>query len=519
MTPTLTRLLHHLRRLSAMPEPASDADLLARFACRRDEDAFAALVARHGPMVLNTCRRILGDAHTAEDAFQATFLVLARKAGCLRQPDALAGWLHGVACRVAFRARRGQQRLPRGDFSEPADPRPDPLAQVSARDLIDVLEQEVQRLPRQYRLPVVMCCLEGLGLDEAAQRLGWTPGSVKGRLERGRKRLHDRLARRGLALTAALALAEVSRGSLAAALSALTVRSALAFAAGPGPVAAEVSQKVLALATGGLQSMSLSKFEAALAILTLVGLAGAGLSWLAGTPRQAPGTPVAMAGTERPGAAPKGGKSGRDRQIERIRLDLDRAAAAAVAADRTLTEKVVEAREQLVDLEEQLREAQEQARLARLPSAREVALQKQAEICASVIGALEASAARTEHNQLKLAASRKQMEVLHKEQQDSAAERFRAWKARSQLMSVVRKKKVRVEETIRQLERKREASRNEAEGYRETAAARLNELEGGRPAAESDRALRTLQRSLKAIERDLAEIRREIRRPRSDREK
>src|SRR5262249_26217231 len=160
--------------------------------------AFAELVARHGLMVLHACRRVLSDGHLAEDAAQATFLVLARKADTIRPPEALAGWLHGVACRVAKKARpAGGPQPPR-----PAVPpdRPagggDPLAEVSARELLSVLDEEVRRLPEAYRLPVLLCCLEGLSQEEAARRLGWAAGSLRGRLERGRKRLLERLARR-----------------------------------------------------------------------------------------------------------------------------------------------------------------------------------------------------------------------------------------------------------------------------------------------------------------------------------
>src|SRR5947207_3291319 len=138
MAATPTRLLRHLRRLTtgAAVDASPDAVLLERFARRRDEAAFAALVERHGPMVYHTCRRLLGDAHAAEDCFQATFLVLARRAGAVGRPEALAGWLYGVAWRVARKARgaAGRGPAPHG-LPETADPRPDPLAEVSARDL------------------------------------------------------------------------------------------------------------------------------------------------------------------------------------------------------------------------------------------------------------------------------------------------------------------------------------------------------------------------------------------------
>jgi RNA polymerase sigma factor (sigma-70 family) len=217
------QLLRQIRHVSEAP----DADLLGRFVARHDETAFAALVGRHGPMVLRVCHRILADTHAAEDAFQATFLVLAKRAGALRRPDALAAWLHGVACRVALKtrcARPTSRPLP----EDSPDPRPDPLAEVSVRELLAVLDEEVTRLPQAYRLPVLLCCLEGLSQEEAAHRLGWTPGSVKGRLERGRKKLHARLTRRGLTLPAALAAVEVSRAVLSAELAQRAVTAARA---------------------------------------------------------------------------------------------------------------------------------------------------------------------------------------------------------------------------------------------------------------------------------------------------
>ena len=232
-------LVHHLRRLVALRDPAPDAVLLERFSRERDEGAFATLLGRHGPLVLGVCRRILADFNAAEDAFQATFLILARRAASLRQPAELAGWLHGVAVRVALRARRAATRRrtvqPRTDAPEPAAPHANPLAELTARELLAALDEEVSRLPEAYRLPVVLCALEGHSQEEAARRLGWTPGSVKGRLERGRKRLHARLVRRGLDLSVALAALEASQGVAPAVVSTMvrtsTVRAVVAFAA------------------------------------------------------------------------------------------------------------------------------------------------------------------------------------------------------------------------------------------------------------------------------------------------
>src|SRR5438552_2099122 len=151
--------------------------LLARFARHRDEAAFTALVERHGPMVLHLCRRVLGDVHAAEDAFQATFLVLARKAHALARPAALAGWLYGVAYRVALKARTVHRRRSRAlatNAPAPRDPPPAPLSELSARELLSVLEQELFKLPDSYRMAIVCCCLETLTVEEVAARLGCT---------------------------------------------------------------------------------------------------------------------------------------------------------------------------------------------------------------------------------------------------------------------------------------------------------------------------------------------------------
>ncbi len=206
-------LLQYVRRLVIASPGDSDAALLGRFISARDERAFTALVDRHGALVLHVCQRILGDVHDAEDAFQAVFLVLARKAAAVQPREALAAWLHGVARRVALKAlaaRARQVREAQSPTARPADPRPDPLSELSGRELVKIIDEELQRLPKVYRLPTILCCLQGRSLEEAARQLGWTRGSVKGRLERGRARLHERLLRRDLTLPAVLAA--VGRG-------------------------------------------------------------------------------------------------------------------------------------------------------------------------------------------------------------------------------------------------------------------------------------------------------------------
>jgi RNA polymerase sigma factor (sigma-70 family) len=277
------RLLRCVHRIASQAnrEP-DDSVLLTRFLTGRDPAAFEALVARHGPMVLRVCQRVLGNRHDADDAFQATFLILARKAAGVRPPGALAAWLHGVAYRVASgaraAARRRRREQPTPDL-DPPDPRPDPLAELTAREALRILEDEVQRLPRAYRLPVVLCCLHGVSQEEAARCLGWTPGSVKGRLERGRKRLHQRLAGRGLGLAVALALVEFSRGTaagLAPALAASTAKAAVAFAAGGHDGATVASAEIIALARSGLIRAALPRTKLGLLLLLAVGTVAAG---------------------------------------------------------------------------------------------------------------------------------------------------------------------------------------------------------------------------------------------------
>jgi RNA polymerase sigma factor (sigma-70 family) len=261
-TAPLQTALQHLRDFSL-----SDAELLGRFAGRRDEAAFAELVRRHGALVLGVCRRVLGDAHAAEDAFQATFLLLARRASRLTLPGSLAGWLHGAALRVANEARRAEGRRRRRERAHvpPAITNPNDL---TWRDLRQCLDAELARLPEHLRAPLVLCYLQGLSQAEAAPRLGCTDTVLRGRLERGRAALR-RLARLGLPLAAPLLLLPAPE-SASAAPCAATLATVTASLDG-GPVVPEVSR--LAAAASGLGGVSRWKAVAALALLAVaVGL-------------------------------------------------------------------------------------------------------------------------------------------------------------------------------------------------------------------------------------------------------
>jgi RNA polymerase sigma factor (sigma-70 family) len=264
--------------------------LLERFVVHHDQDAFACLVGRHGPFVLGLCRRVLADAQDAEDAFQATFLVLARKAPGLRRPAALAAWLHGVALRIARKAR-GRRPTAQPLTTERSDPHPDPLDVLSSRELLIILDEEVRRLPEAFRLPIVLCYLQGRTAAEAARVLGWTSGSVRGRLERGRARLQQRLMRRGLGVSAALVSTAIGVSPATAAVSGELMRAAAQMGAAALHAAPPtVTKRILKLAELGAPPAIASRLKAVAVALLLVGTVTAGAGVLPLGPVEAPPT-------------------------------------------------------------------------------------------------------------------------------------------------------------------------------------------------------------------------------------
>ncbi len=252
----------------------TDGRLLERFVARSDAEgqiAFKAIVRRHGPMVLGVCRRVLRHEQSAEDAFQATFLVLALKARTVRAPESLGPWLHGVAARIARRAlvtsrRHEYEPMPAED---PLDTSLTPNSDLA--DLAGVLDEELGRLPEKYRLPIVLCYLEGRTQEDVAQALGWTKGTVSGRVARGKDLLRERLTRRGLApsagLTAATLLSRPASAAVPTPLLSSTVRFAAA-AALSGAEAGPIAGSVNALAQSALKWMLLGRLVRA-AVLSL----------------------------------------------------------------------------------------------------------------------------------------------------------------------------------------------------------------------------------------------------------
>jgi RNA polymerase sigma factor (sigma-70 family) len=285
----------------------TDRELLERFAESRDDTAFAVLVRRHGPLVLGSCRRILHNLQDAEDVFQATFLALARKAGAVRRSEAVAGWLYRVASRLALQVRRQCARRVAREGRAAVRSAPDPLAEVSGRDLCAALDEELNRLPEKYRLPLLLCCLEGLSRDEAARRLGWSAGALKGRLERGRELLRQRLGRRGIALSAGLAGLALTGGAGAAVpadLAAATVEAAARLAAGTTMAVPPRAAALLQVTLGGAWArlrLATAVVMAACVLGAALGLCGAVASPIPSPAEAARAAPRAE-GPKRPGA-------------------------------------------------------------------------------------------------------------------------------------------------------------------------------------------------------------------------
>jgi RNA polymerase sigma factor (sigma-70 family) len=283
MTRSLQSLIQYLRQsISARSDAAlTDTQLLERWIGHRDPAAFELLMWRHGPMVLNTCRRLLPGREDAEDAFQATFLVLLRKAGSIRRREALAAWLHRVACRIAGRARTaGARRCRREQPLTEAVDAPH-IDDPSARDLYAILDEEIEKLPTHYRRAVILCCLEGKSQEEAARILDRPRGTVSSWLTRGRERLRQRLLRRGIVVStsalAALTPDALSSGSMIPLIGSL-MRVAGAVAAGGAVPVGLMSARSIVLAEGVLRMMFVAKLKivAAVSLVAVVMAAGVG---------------------------------------------------------------------------------------------------------------------------------------------------------------------------------------------------------------------------------------------------
>jgi RNA polymerase sigma factor (sigma-70 family) len=293
------RLIRHIRCLvTAKNQHLPDHGLLERFGTERDDQAFEALVLRHGPMVLRVCQGVLKDTHAAEDAFQATFLVLLRKYTSIRKRRSVQSWLYKVAYHVALCARRASHRRQCREARAVTSVAPDVVDEVTWQELRAIFDEELQRLAEKYRGPVILCCLEGRTRDEAAQELGWSLGTLKGRLERGRQILRARLVRRGVSLATGLGATLLSEGSIKASvppsLVNKTVRVAAACLPGRSAEVGAISAEVQALVHGVIRTMALSRLNLIAACFLAAGvlMTGAGVAahqaWAAKQPHGQP---------------------------------------------------------------------------------------------------------------------------------------------------------------------------------------------------------------------------------------
>jgi RNA polymerase sigma factor (sigma-70 family) len=270
-------VLRHLRRAALLHEAGdlTDGQLLERFLAAREEAAFEVLVRRHGPMVLGVCRRVLSNAHDAEDAFQASFLVLIRKGTALLPRQTLGNWLYGVAYHTALKARAAGWKRRAKERQAAAMSKSETQAEDGAHDWLPLLDQELSRLPEKCREAVVLCDLQGKTREEAARLLGVPTGTLSGRLTTARRLLAQRLARRGVTLSgtalAAVLTPSITSAGVPPALLAATVKSAATMAAGAGVLSAEVA----ALMHRVLGSMLLAKLKLTTAVLLTVAALGA----------------------------------------------------------------------------------------------------------------------------------------------------------------------------------------------------------------------------------------------------
>jgi RNA polymerase sigma factor (sigma-70 family) len=276
----MSEVLQYIHRLALPADTAlpTDQQLLDAFVNRRDEAALAVLVRRHAAMVWGVCRRVLRDYHETEDAFQATFLVLVRKAASIASRALLANWLYGVAQQTALNARTTTIRRKQRERQVMDVPEAEAVQQETWDDLQALLDQELSRLPDKYRIPIVLCDLEGMTRKEAAGQLGCPEGTVAGRLARARTLLAKRLARHGLPVSAGAVATVLAQGASPACAPAVvvasTIRAASLFAAGQATTSGVVSAKVMALADGVMKAMLYTRLKTAAALLLLLAIGG-----------------------------------------------------------------------------------------------------------------------------------------------------------------------------------------------------------------------------------------------------
>jgi RNA polymerase sigma factor (sigma-70 family) len=317
-TSHLNRIVPHFRRAVLRRDGGgmTDGQLLKCFIDELDDSAFEALVHRHGPMVLGVCRRVLRNDHDAEDAYQATFLVLVRKAATIVPREMVGNWLYGVAYQTASRARAVAAKRWVRERQVEVMPETKAAAQDCRHELQAVLDQELSRLPAKYRIPIVLCGLEEKSHKDAARQLGWPQGTLSVRLARARKMLADRLARRGIMLSGGLMTA-LSPGAASAcvphALFVGTARAAKLLSGGQVMPAGMVPAGVIALTDGVVKAMLLTRLKLAATVLLAVAILGTGAGLFV---RRAPAGQVAS------DKAQDGGEKGSKNKSSAVKPDI-----------------------------------------------------------------------------------------------------------------------------------------------------------------------------------------------------
>jgi RNA polymerase sigma factor (sigma-70 family) len=509
---TLPTMLHNLLRRwrsQAADEPGApdDARLLERFVADRDPLAFEVLVWRHGAMVLGVCRRLLHQRCDVEDAFQATFLTLVRKAASVRRGRSLAGWLYQVAYRIALRLRTTVRRSRLESLAQ--EPASKPTDAPVDEDLRAVLDEEIHRLPENYRLAVVLCYLQGLTTAEAAARLGCPRGTFLSRLAWARRRLMERLTRRGVTPLAALAVLATTRTAPAAALVTTAVQAGLRYAAGGA-----VSSQVAALVNGVVQAMFVNKLKWAVALVMVMCLGGTGLGWWAyrgnaGRPEARAGRPPderrpndeaggdrAVPPAKKPAADEDREKAlaeEKERLLRKANVELDRAEREADELEKKLSEEMVQLRLALMQAEEELRSTERQEALKREE------IQAELKKIDREMAEVDKKVARPE--------DAKKLKAPLEER----AARLRAMARESRDRAELREKMVKAEEDIRLAERLADRARARAADHIEEATARLRQAQG-QALPEKTPDLRSLERKLDRLQREVEELRRELRR-------
>jgi RNA polymerase sigma factor (sigma-70 family) len=255
-------------------DAASDQDLIKRFLASREEAAFEALVRRHGPMVLAVCQRVLHEPHDVEDAFQATFLVLVRKAAAIGKPELLGNWLYGVAYRTARKARANAARRLAHERQVASMTPPDPHLELAWSDLRALLDSELHRLPDKYRAPLVLCYLQGKTNAEAAQLLGWPVGTMSSRLARARELLRERLQSRSavlpVGLFTSLLAGKAGPALVPAGLIEATVHSGMSLLTAKTALASSLAPTVRALTDGVLEGMRAAQMRRTVALILVI---------------------------------------------------------------------------------------------------------------------------------------------------------------------------------------------------------------------------------------------------------